>query len=207
VLAVGDRRPAGSEATTTANADAAIHDPGRQDAARVLQQALARSDGTVTAFLEWVTGESVDADVIAQTLVVATARGPLGVEPGQSIIRRQAIIRGRTSRQDYLYAETVLVPDRLPAGVPELLATTNDPIGRVLAARGFGMTRAELGSPRRTPSVARLGSTNSVAAAIFARRYRVDGADAAIMLIHEWFLPDLGTVLIGSARRDVFRRQ
>jgi chorismate-pyruvate lyase len=145
-----------------------------------------------------VAGESVDADVLAQTVVLATVPGPLQVQPGQAVIRREAIIRGRTSRRDLLYAETVFVPDRLPAGVPELLETTNDPIGRVLAARGFGMTRAVLGAPHRTPSVARLGPANGVDAAIFARRYRVDSDGAAVMLIDEWFLPGLYSALFAS---------
>ena len=100
----------------------------------------------------------------------------------------------------------LVASSRLPAGARELLDTTNEPIGRVLAARGFAMTRAVLGTPHRTPCVARLGSTNSIDAAIFARRYRVDGADAPVMLIDEWFLPDLGTALIGLARHHVPRQ-
>jgi chorismate-pyruvate lyase len=183
---------------TSANAGAADNGAMHRRAARAVERLLSRWDGTVTAFLECVTGEAVEADVIAQAAIVATPRGPLDLEPGQVVIRRHAIVRGARSRREYLYAETLLVPDRLPAGVPDLLAATNDPIGRVLAARGFRMTRAVLDAPPRRPVVARLRPANSVAAAILARRSRVDGSGAAVMLIDEWFLRDLSAAVLAS---------
>ena len=60
-----------------------------------------------------------------------------------------------------------------------------------LAARGFVMRRTVPGTPDRTPSVARLGPENSVDAAIYARRYLVESCGVPVMLIDEWFLPDL----------------
>ena len=173
--------------TTNANSGSAPDGARNRRAGRLIERALSRSDDTVTALLERVTGEVVEADVMVQTAIVLTDRGPLDVKPGQLVVRRQAIIRGATSRRDYLYAETLLVPDRLPAGVPELLAATNAPIGRVLAARGFPMTRAMLDGPLRTPTVARLDPANCVASAIYARRCRVDSSGIAVMLIDEWF--------------------
>ncbi len=167
-------------------------------AARVVERLLSRPDGTVTALLERVTGESVEADVIAQVAFVPTVRGPLDLEPGDAVVRRRAIVRGAMSRRDYLYAETLFVPDRLPADVPDLLATSNEPIGRVLEARGFGMTRAVLDAPRQRPIVARLDPANSVAAAIYARRYRVDSSGVAVMLIDEWFLRDLSVAVLAA---------
>jgi chorismate-pyruvate lyase len=191
VLANVDSRTGGSEATTKPNGGAATDGTPHRRAADILERALLRTGGTVTAFLETVTGEVVEADMIEQGVIEATAASRLEVDTGHSLVSRQAILRGRTSRRDYLYAETLFVPDRLPDGVPHLLETTRDPIGRLLAARGVGMTRTVLGAPDRTPAVARLGPGNSVDAAIFARRYRVDTCGVAVMLIDEWFLPDL----------------
>ena len=179
---------------TNANGGAADDGAMHRRAARAVERLLSQSDGTVTALLERVTGEAV-----AQVAIVSTGRGPLDLEPGRPVVRRHAIVRGVTSQRDYIYAETLLVPDRLPAGVADRLATTRDPIGRVLAARGVPMTRAVLGSPERSPAVARLGADNAAAAAIFARRYRVDASGVAVMLIDEWFLRDL------SARVLAFR--
>ena len=184
---------------TNANGGAADDGAMHRRAARAVERLLSQADGTVTALLERVTGEAVEADVIAQVAIVSTGRGPLDLEPGRPVVRRHAIVRGVTSQRDYIYAETLLVPDRLPAGVADRLATTRDPIGRVLAARGVPMTRAVLGSPERSPAVARLGADNAAAAAIFARRYRVDASGVAVMLIDEWFLRDL------SARVLAFR--
>ncbi len=176
---------------TNPNRRAADDDAMHRVAAGVVARLLSQSDGTVTALLERVTGESVEADVIVQAAIVSTAPGPLDVEPGRPVVRRHAIVRGTASRRDYLYAETLLVPDRLPADVPEVLAATSAPIGRVLADRGIRIARTVLGAPERRPTVARLAPGNAVSAAIFARRYRVDAGGVAVMLIDEWFLRDL----------------
>ena len=191
VLASVNSRTRGPEARTKPNGGAATDGVAHGRAADILERALLRTGGTVTAFLETVTGEVVEADIIAQGAIDTTAASRLEVGAGHSLVSRQAILRGRTSRRNYLYAETLFVPDRLPDGVPHLLETTRDPIGRLLAERGVGMTRTVLGAPVRTPAVARLGPDNAVNAAIFARRYRVDSCGVAVMLIDEWFLPDL----------------
>jgi chorismate-pyruvate lyase len=197
VLAIAARRSWGSEATTKPTPGIATAGLARQQAAHILERALSRTGDTVTAVLETLTGEAVDADAIGHAAIVASAPNCLGVGAGHALVSRRAILRGRTSRRAYVYAETVLVPDRLPADVPHLLETTNDPIGRLLAARGVGMTRTVLGAPHRTPSVAGLGPGNAADAAILARRSRVDSCGAVVMLIDEWFLPGLGDVVMG----------
>jgi len=166
---------------------------GRADrrAAEILERALSRTHGTVTEFLETTTGEAVDAQLIVQTASVATDRNLLDVAAGHPLVSRQAILRGRTSARAYLYAETLLVPDRLPPAVTRTLATTTDPIGRVLAARGISVSRTLLGAPRRSPGVAAVGPDRCRDAAIYARRYRIESGAAIVMLIDEWFLPDL----------------
>jgi chorismate--pyruvate lyase len=160
-------------------------------AAHILESALSSTGGTVTAVLEALTGEVLEADRIAQAASFATISNDLKLAGGHPVIRRTAILRGRSSGRGYLYAETLLVPDRLPPGVSQRLESTTDPIGRVLHARGFVMRRTVLGTPDRTPSVARLGPENSVDAAIYARRYLVESYGVPVMLIDEWFLPDL----------------
>ena len=105
-----------------------------------------------------------------------------------------------TSQRTDIYAETLLVPDRLPAGVADRLERRAIRSGGCSRHEGFLiLTRAVLGSPERSPAVARLGADNAAAAAIFARRDRVDVSGVAVMLIDEWFLRDL------SARVLAFR--
>jgi chorismate-pyruvate lyase len=193
---MADTRTGRSGATTQSHGGAASDgDPRR--AAELLADALSGSDDTVTALLESLTGEVVEAERIAQTTIVATASNRLDVVAGHALVSRQAILRGRTSRRDYLYAETLFVADRLPDGVRSRLATTTDPIGRVFAARDITMSRTVLGTPHRTPTVPRLGAENALEHAIFARRYRVEAGGLAVMLIDEWFLPSLRDVVLG----------
>ena len=69
--------------------------------------------------------------------------------------------------------------------------------------RSTGVTRTVLGAPRRTPSVARLGPGNACHRAVFARSYRVDSRGLAVMLIEEWFLADLGELIVRPGWRSV----
>jgi chorismate-pyruvate lyase len=160
---------------------------------RALTDALASNAGTVTSLLEAWTGDAIDATRVEHVRLAATASNGLGVDPGHPLILRRAVLRGRASRREYVYAETVLVPDRLPCGVAELLATTCEPIGRALSSRGVEVTRTVPEEPIRHAGAARCANTRQ---ALVARNYRVDTAGAPVMLIDEWFLPALGEVRV-----------
>jgi chorismate-pyruvate lyase len=161
-----------------------------------LERALQVVSGTVTAFLEDLTGEVVEADNLERGTTYATVPNGLNVGAGHPLAWRKAVLRGRSSARAYLYAESLIVPDRLPEGTYRRLKTTSDPIGRVLAERGFPITRAVLATPDRTAAIARSGPDHSVSAAIYARRYRIDSSGMPVMLIDEWFLQDLRDAIL-----------
>ena len=54
------------------------------------------------------------------------------------------ILRGRTSAQSYVHAESLLDPSRLPVAVYQQLETSSDPIGRILNREGIAFTRCQL---------------------------------------------------------------
>jgi len=127
--ASADTRTGGSEATTESNGGTTVDRAVHRRAAHILERALSHTGGTVTALLETMTGEVIEAEVIEQAALLATIPNRLDVGAGHPLVRRQAILRGRTSRRGYLYAETVFVPDRLPEGVAQVLETTTARLG------------------------------------------------------------------------------
>jgi chorismate-pyruvate lyase len=155
-----------------------------------LESALSRAHGTVTAFLEHLVGEAIDAGERCQTTTKAEYPNSLRVAEGDPLIFRTAALRGRTSGRSYLYAETVLVPSRLTANCRQRLESSSDPIGRILEEEGITITREPLGGPE--PGSAPVPPTGvSVGDYLLVRTYRLDADGTPLMVITEWFLTSL----------------
>ena len=85
-----------------------------------LESALRQAGATVTAFLEELVGEPIDAHERRHFMIEAGTPNLLGVAVGHPLLRRSTILRGRRSAQSYVYAESLLDPQpsscrRLPA--------------------------------------------------------------------------------------------
>ena len=159
-----------------------------------LESALSETGGTVTSFLEELVGERVDAHERRHVTVAAGTPNLFGVEKGHPLVRRSAVLQGRTSAQPFVNAETLLVPSRLPAACCRRLETSADPIGRILATEGIDFTRSQLPGPCGSQPWAR----NPLAVpddCLLARTYRLDIDGLAVMVISEWFLRSLEAFL------------
>ena len=159
-----------------------------------LEVALERTGTSVTVFLEQLVGEPLDARQLRHAMIRAGAANSLAVGEGHPLLRRSAVLSGRSSDRPYLYAESLLVPERLPADVLRQLEATSNPIGRILAKERIGFTRSALpwSDPRRA-SVS--GDPPVPDQHLLARTYRIDIEDAPAILIWEWFLPGLAPFL------------
>jgi chorismate-pyruvate lyase len=91
----------------------------------------------------------------------------------------------------YVYAETLLVPGRLPEAFFNRLETSIDPIGRILTDEGITFTRVPLPRPDRRDELVHAGAPPSIDDCPLARAYRVDVDGLPVMMINEWFLPTL----------------
>jgi chorismate-pyruvate lyase len=160
-----------------------------------LESALSRASGTVTAFLEHLVGEPIDAGERCQQMTKAEFPNLLQVDEGHPLIFRTAALQGRTSGRSYLYAETVFVPSRLPANCRQRLESSSEPIGRILEEEGITITREPLGGPE--PGSAPVSPEVGIAVGdcLLARTYRVDAEGTPLMVITEWFLTSLRVFL------------
>ena len=156
-----------------------------------LETALSRASGTVTAFLERLVGEPIDAHQRRHEMTRADTSSALQVAEGHPLLLRTAVLQGRTSGRPYVYAETVLVPSRLPGGFRRRLEASGDPIGRILSEEGITVTSEPLAGSGRgsVPVSSQTGS--AIADYLLARTYRVDSEGEPVMVITEWFLPSL----------------
>ena len=156
-----------------------------------LAVALARTTGTVTAFLEQLVGEPIDAHERHHEMTHSDTTDCLGVGPGNQLLKRTVVLQGRRSAKPYVYAETLLVPGRLPEAFFNRLETSIDPIGRILTDEGITFTRVPLPGPDRRDEFVHSGAPFAIDGCPVARTYRVDVDGLPVMMINEWFLSTL----------------
>ena len=155
-----------------------------------LESALSETGTTVTAFLEALVGEPIDAHQRRHGTVVAGTANLLGVEAGHLLVERSAVLQGRRSAQTFVNAETLLVPSRLPTAFCRRLWTSADPIGRIMAEEGIDFTRSRPWSPEgRRPTAS--DGFEAPDEYLLARTYLIEIDGSPVMEITEWFLPSL----------------
>lgn len=166
-----------------------------------LERAVTDSPGTVTRFLEVLTGEVLVADVVRQYPVTLGPDNELGTTDGGVATRRVAVLKGRTTNRAYVYAETIFVPEWLPEAAGVQLEETSDPIGRILTTHGLHPTRESLpqseGADARPPT-AGVSLDSDV---VWSRAYRLRIEGLPVFAIHEWFLHSVLDAL-DQRRRD-----
>jgi len=159
----------------------------RVSSAGELLTALQRSKGTVTDFLEHLAGEPIDADILSQNTGPAGNDNSLGLESDAELVRRIVLLTGRISGRRFVYAESAIAVERLPASARRRLESSRDPIDRVLTKHRLEVRREPLAGP-----VVATGNTPRIIdlldRAALSRRYRITlGSDPAIV-VSEWFL-------------------
>jgi chorismate--pyruvate lyase len=156
-----------------------------------LERALSLGAGTVTAFLEQLVGEPVDARRVSHEEARAGTSSALEVAEGHPVLNRTAVLQGRTSGQAYVYAESVLVTSRLSTGFRLRLDSTSDPIGRILDEEGIAVTRVSLSGPDRADFDGQARRRPAIGDWLLNRSYRIDARGAPVMVVAEWFLSSL----------------
>lgn len=157
------------------------------------QRMLLRTDGTVTHILEAYAGEPIEVVKVLQEFDTCTeADAPLDLsEHDEKVLRRRVVLRAARSKQNLLYAETVVVPGRVEASFLDGLVATDDPIGALLARSRLETFREILRVFREPAGVN--GATFGIdpAGELIARTYRIVCGGQPILLITEKFPPHL----------------
>lgn len=153
-----------------------------------IQRILLTTDGTVTEVIEIYAGESMQVVKLSQALLPIERRiDALDIERGHEVLDRRILLQGKFSGDNFLYAESIIVPDRLDEEVQDGLLRCNRPIGYLIMERRMETFREilEWGREMAGPLATHFGidETDSV---VF-RTYRIFANQAPIMQITEKF--------------------
>jgi len=99
----------------------------------VVPRILMATDGTLTHILEAYAAEPVYLVKLTHALVAEpSARSELGLDEQESALRRIILLKGTKSDVTFVYADSVVMLNRLPESVTKGLLETDTPIGKLL---------------------------------------------------------------------------
>lgn len=175
--------------------------------------AVLRGGGLTTAALEHLTGQPIHAVVRRHHRQPVPGLGDahdrytglggaddaadaaaLDLAPGDDLLVREVLLAGADGAA-YGAARLLAAAGRVPPRLAHRLATTDDPIGRLLAAAGVAVSRElrDWGLRRAGTRAAYLAGAPAPDARVPARTYlmRLAATGAPLALITEWFAPVL----------------
>ncbi len=155
------------------------------------QRILLGTDGTVTALLEAFAGEPMQLMKLHQAFDTSKEGDPGTIEPGVKVLRRRVLLSGRHTRRSLVYAEAVVVIERVDSDVLDGLVGTDKAIGVLLAESRTETFREILGVDREPAGdlSARFGiePTDDV----LWRTYRILSGGQTAIVITEKFPADV----------------
>ncbi len=96
------------------------------------QRILLTTDGTLTHILEAYLFEQIHVVKLSEKLVSLTQDiEPMDLKKGTEVIARKILLRGSISRRNFIYAESIIVPERLDESFRNELLKTKSPIGKI----------------------------------------------------------------------------
>ncbi len=152
-----------------------------------LQRVLLTTDGTVTHVLEAYESERILVQKLGQSQDSEVA--PAEMEPAgpETVMRRCILLQGSQTKETYVYAESVILSDRLERRVAEGLLFTEEPIGRLLLDSRLETFREILDCGREPAGERAQHFGLDESAPLISRTYRVIAGHRPIMLITEKF--------------------
>jgi chorismate-pyruvate lyase len=153
-----------------------------------IQRILLTTDGTVTDILESYAGESMRLIKLFEEQTALTEAVPgLELGAGHTVLRRKILLQGKMSRTNLLFADSLVVLDRLDEWTRDGLLKSHKPIGYLIQEHRMETYREILDCGREVAGP--LGAYFDVPerSGMIWRTYRVFADRKPIMLITEKF--------------------
>lgn len=152
------------------------------------QRILLGTDGTVTHMLEAYADEPVEVVKLLQEYDTTTdADAPLELEADAKVLRRRVLLRGRRTKQNLLYADVVVAPERVEPSFLAGLVGTDKPIGTLFAENRTETFREILRADREQAGSCGPQFGIEPTAEVIFRTYRILAQGRPILLITEKF--------------------
>ncbi|WP_193196881.1 chorismate--pyruvate lyase family protein [Nostoc sp. MG11] len=98
----------------------------------LFQRILLTTDGTLTEILEAYLLEKVQLVKLSEELVIITKSiSALDLDIGTQVIKRKILLQGQISLKNFIYAESIIVPERLDNRLKSRLIESQEPMGRL----------------------------------------------------------------------------
>lgn len=96
------------------------------------QRIILTTDGTLTDILEAYLFEAVQIVKLSEELVSLKQDNlSLDLNKGSEVIERKVLLQGKISRKNFIYAESLIVPERLEQDFKTSLLTSQIPLGQL----------------------------------------------------------------------------
>ncbi len=96
------------------------------------QKILLTTNGTVTDILEYYAFEQIRVFKLYEQLVSLTHEIPMmELEEGTEVLVRKILLQGKISKRNFLYADSIIVPEKLDEKFRKALLETKMPIGKL----------------------------------------------------------------------------
>ena len=154
------------------------------------QRMLLGTDGTVTHILEAYADEPIEVVKLLQEFDTSNDDDADLLLAGDKVLRRRVLLRGSRSRRPLLYAEAVIVVERVEPAFLEGLLNTDKPIGVLLAENRTETFREILRAGREPAEGCGPILGIDASAEVFCRTYRVVARRQPMMMITERFHAD-----------------
>lgn len=152
------------------------------------QRILLTTDGTVTEILEAHLWEFIQIVKLYQDTVQLDAAVPyLNIEAGTDALVRKVLLRGKLSHKNYIYAESITLPERLDPIIRDGLQETGKSIGRLMLEARTETFREILSCKLEAVGGVAQYFDLPADAKLISRTYRVFAGGHPIMLITEKF--------------------
>jgi len=151
---------------------------------------LIATNGTLTRILGVVANDEIVLEIIDQQIRDIAPKLPEVEQlPSGRVLQRHILLKGRSSGNSFVAAESLIAIDQLPPAIVTSLTKTERPIGEVIAASCLETfkeaAKVWVGPP---PGWLAVAGYQNAEPRIVARRYRVISEGQPVMIITEYFL-------------------
>ena len=154
----------------------------------ILQRIILTTDGTLTEILEAFLYEKIRLVKLSEgTVSIAKKLPSLDLDVGHGVIERRVLLQGKISHSNWIYAESLIVPDRLDDRYRERLLKSQESIGRLWLEHRVETYKEIIDSAREPAGSLATHFPISPEDYLLSRTYRVFSGGQPIMMITEKF--------------------
>jgi chorismate-pyruvate lyase len=153
-----------------------------------LQRILLITDGTLTEILEACLLEPVELVKLSERMLTSKdVSAPLTLEPDERVLERKINLRGAKSGALHVYAESLILVDRLDPTFQAELLETNIPLGRLWRSHRLETFKQLVNVECRPARELGAHLSCTVDASVLGRVYDVFSTGRVVMRIAEYF--------------------